>query len=36
MIRMYYNTIETEQEPMVFAPHVLSLTFVCGKTLTKE
>jgi len=36
MIRMYYNTIETEQEPMVFAPHILSLPFVCGKTLAKE
>ena len=36
MIRMYSNTIETEQNPMVFALHVLSLPFVCGKTLAKE
>ena len=29
---------ETEQDPMVLArpPHVLSLPFVCGKTLAKE
>ena len=36
MIRMHYNTIETEPDPMVFAPHVLSLPFVYGKTLVKE
>ena len=27
---------EMEQDPMVFAPQVLSLPFVCGKTLAKE
>ena len=27
---------EIEQGPMVYAPHVLSLPFVCGKTLAKE
>ena len=27
---------ETEQDPMVLAPHVLRLPFVCGKTLAKE
>ena len=27
---------ETEQDPTVLAPHVLSLPFVCGKTLAKE
>ena len=27
---------ETEQDPVVLAPHVLSLPFVCGKTLAKE
>ena len=30
------NQPETEQDPMVLAPHVLSLPFVCGKTLAKE
>ena len=27
---------ETEQDPMVLALYVLSLSFVCGKTLAKE
>ena len=27
---------ETEHDPMVLAPCVLSLPFVCGKTLAKE
>lgn len=27
---------ETEQDPMVLALHILSWSFVCGKTLAKE
>ena len=27
---------EVEQDPMVLKPHVLFLSFVCGKTLTKK
>lgn len=27
---------ETEQDPMGLAPHILSLQFLYGKTLTKE
>ena len=27
---------EMEQDPVVYAPHVPSLPFVCGKTVAKE
>ena len=27
---------EMEQDPLVLVPHVLSLPFVCAKTLAKE
>ena len=30
------NTFEMEQDPMVLAPDVLCLSYVCGKTLAKE
>ena len=30
------NTFEIEQDPLVLDPHVLSLPFVCRKTLAKE
>ena len=30
------GAVETEQDPVVFASHVLSLPFVCGKTLAKN
>ena len=34
--KMFAADTETEQDPMVLAPHVLSLPSVCGKTLAKE